>query len=185
MDDQPRDQKPWERVGLSRATYYRHGKPPEVVQKAGAQMLYTADGGMQRLPEIAREIQKKPDLAQFRVVRRKSKKSKPSRSKGGAELSDTEHQYLRYVYQEVAEYGQSSGQDLVWLWWIDVIAKVRGGQVSILTAARASAAELDIDCDPIDNDFTGVDTRNDYPEPEEEFSGDFDDIIETAYLPDK
>ncbi len=64
---QPRDQKPWERVGLSRATYYRRGKPPEVVQKAGAQMVYTADGGMQRLPEIAREIQKKPDLAQFRV----------------------------------------------------------------------------------------------------------------------
>ncbi len=62
---------------------------------------------------------------------------------------------------------------------------MRDGQVNVLTAARAAAAEFDIDCDPIENDFTGVDTRSDYPEPEEEFSGDFDDIIETAYLPDK
>ncbi len=178
---QPRDQKPWERVDLSRATYYRRGKPSEVVQKAGAQMIYTADGGMQRLPEIAREIQKKPDLAQFRVVRRKSKKSKAAASRSGSRLADVEVSYLRHVYMEIGH--MSPG--LLFCWVIDFAALLRDGNIGILSAARTAAAEMGIDCDPIDNDFTGVDTRRDYPDPEEEFSGDFDDIIETAYLPDK
>jgi hypothetical protein len=156
----PKDEKPWEKVGLSRAAWYRKGKPTQVTQKPDAQ-LYTGDYGMQGARQITRQGN------EYRVTRRKARKSKPSRFASG--LSDMDASYVWDVYEQIAKHGRG----VVHSWLIEFANALMAGR-NPATAARSAAAESGVEIDGIDFDPGPSDDDDDEPE----FFDEFPDVIE-------
>ena len=67
-----RHEKPWDKLGISRATWYRQGKPTHIAQEEAAQLVYTSVRGIRPVRRVMRQADKNSEFAQFRVARRKS-----------------------------------------------------------------------------------------------------------------